>query len=182
MAWNRQKSHLYLVGGDREQILGSQSHMCEATKRRCTVLGLVYNSLYLKIHTFIYLRKHTFFLCSPPAIAFAFLDSIDLAKKCQKGWGVRTKMAVISTRQGQKPINNFYGPVILLFMDNLYNDALNASVTTLGVMIVEGICRCLDPQDWIPPSPSCFCIFPVVNLCVLKTVTTTPLTRTVFAV
>lgn len=72
-------------------------------------------------------------------MAFAFLESIDLAKKCRRGWGVSTRMAVISTRQGEKPINNFYGPGILLFMANLYSDALNASVATLGVGIVEAI-------------------------------------------
>lgn len=106
-------------------------------------MGLVYDPLYLKIHTFICLRKkYFFFLCRPPAIAFAFLKSIDLAKKCQRGWGVSTRMAVISTRQGQKPIKNFCGPGTLLFMDNLYSDALNASVAPLGVIIVEAICKC----------------------------------------
>lgn len=89
---------------------------------------------------------------------------------------------MISTRQGEKPINNFCGAGILLLMTNLYSDALNASVATLGVIIVEAIYKCLDPQDCIPPSPGYIFLFPVVNLCVLKTVTTTPLTRTVFAV
>lgn len=132
-------------------------------------MTLVYNPLYLKTHTFICLRKNTFSPCRPPAIALAFLESIDLVKKCPRAWDVQreiTRMAVISTRQGEKHINNFYGSGILLFMTNLYSDALNTSVATLGIIIVEAICKCLDPQDWIPPSPVYFCLFPVVNLCV----------------
>lgn len=74
-------------------------------------MGLVYNPLYLKIHTFTCLRKkkqNQLFFLRPPAIAFAFLESIDLAKKFQRGWGASPRMAVISTELGEKPINNFY--------------------------------------------------------------------------
>lgn len=111
-------------------------------------MGLVYNPLYLKLHTFICLRKDTFFPCRPPAIALGFLESVDLVKKCPRAWDVQreiTRMAVISTRQGEKHKNDFYGSGILLFMTNLYSDALNASVATLGIIIVEAICKCLDP-------------------------------------
>lgn len=42
--------------------------------------------------------------------------------------------------------------------------------------------KCLDPQCGVPSSPSYLCLFPVVNLCDLKTVATTLLIRMVLTV
>lgn len=75
------------------------------------------------------------------------------------------------------------GAGILLLMACLYCGALNASVATwCNKDTVMAISKCLDPQCGIPFSPSYLCLFPVVNLCGLKTVATTLLTRAVLTV